>query len=208
MTTAATLLLALISTSAFAFKGEGPGKLLRPSFSTASVCSASRPEFLSEVRTDFAGSLNSLPQTLLVARDAEYYVEGKRGEETIKLHGYQSFLKKASAAHIICGSASQATERFSLLAPTLIDTHKKPRVGQSLWQFQMMTDGGKFSFWNLKSPSFGSEQNVETLMKESGATYKVYQRSHDEFELLVTKKEGDITQYLSIRYDAVRNMRQ
>jgi hypothetical protein len=71
----------------------------------------------------------------------------------------------------------------------------------------MMTDAGKFSFWNLKSSSFGSQQNVEALLKESGATYKMYQRSHDEFELLVTKKEGTITQYLSIRYDAVESSR-
>jgi hypothetical protein len=196
----------LLSSASFAFKGDGAGKLLRPAFSAAKECS-SRPEFLAEMRTEFSGSFAHLPQTLLVARDAEFYVEGTRGADAVQLHGYQSFLKKNSKAQVLCGKASPSGERFSLVAPTLIDTNKKPRVGQSLWQFQMMTDAGKFSFWNLKSSSFGSQQNVEALLKESGATYKMYQRSHDEFELLVTKKEGTITQYLSIRYDAVESSR-
>jgi hypothetical protein len=206
MTTAKALVLVLISTTSFAFKSEGPGKLLRPSFKEAPACD-SRPEFLSEIRTDFTSNLQQLPPTVLVAREAEFYVEGTRENTPVKLHGYQSFLRKNPTSQVLCGKAPTTGERFSLLAPTLIDTNKNPRVGQSLWQFQMMSDGGKYSFWNLKSPSFGAGQNIEALLKESGATYKVYQRSHDEFELLVTKKEGTITQYLSIRYDAVESSR-
>lgn len=204
MTTFGSLLLTLLATTSFAFKSEGPGKLLRPIFKEAPECS-SRPEFLSEVRTDFSSSLNHLPQTLLVARDVEYYVEGKRGEESVKLHGYQSFVKQN--AQVVCGKPSVTAERFTLVAPTLIDNNQKPKVGQSLWQFQIMTEGKKVSFWNLKSSSFGSAPDLQNLLKDSGATYKVYQRSHDEFELLVTKKEGDITQYLSIRYDSIGNVR-
>lgn len=202
MTTFGSLLMTLLATTSFAFKSEAPGKLLRPNFKEAPECS-SRPEFLSEVRTDFSSSLTHLPQTLLVARDVEYYVEGKRGEDAVKLHGYQSFVKKN--AQVVCGKPTPMGERFSLVAPTLIDNNQKPKVGQSLWQFQIMTEGNKVSFWNLKSSSYGVEPNLESLLKDSGATYKVYQRSHDEFELLVTKKEGEITQYLSIRYDSIGN---
>lgn len=206
MKTAATLLLILISTTSFAFKSDKPGKILRPSFTSAPACEA-RPEFLSEMRTEFTSSLQHLPQTVLVAREAEYYIEGQKGEKEIRMHGYETFLKKNSS-QVLCGNGPEIAERFSLVAPTLIDTHKKPRVGQSFWQFQMMTEGGKFSLWNLKSPSLSTTQNIESFLKESGASYKMYQRSHDEFELLVIKKEGGVTQYLSIRYDAVRNFRQ
>lgn len=205
MNTAASLLLVLISTTSFAFKSEKAGKILRPSFVAAPACEA-RPDFLSEIRTEFTSSLQHLPQTVLVARDVEYYVEGQRDEKTIRLHGYESFLKKNSS-QVLCGNGPEMTERFSLVAPTLIDTHKKPRVGQSLWQFQMMSEGGKFSLWNLKSPSLTASENVESLIKQSGASYKLYQRSHDVFELLVVKKEGGVTQYLSIRYDAVGSFR-
>ncbi len=203
MKTSGFLLLVLLSTSSFAVKQQPFGRLLQPQFSSAPACEG-RPEFLTEMRNDFVGTISRLPETVLIAREAEFYIEGKQKGEPVKLHGHQSFLQKSSDSQVLCGTAGQEIkERFSLLAPTLIDTHKKPRVGQSLWQFQMMTEGSRFSFWNLKSPSFQEKESLEDWMKSTGAFYKIYQRSHDEYELLLVKKEGDITQYLSIRYDAI-----
>ncbi|WP_373998358.1 hypothetical protein [Bdellovibrio bacteriovorus] len=206
MKTSGFLLLVLLSTSSFAVKNADAGRLLQPQFSTAPACDE-RPEFLNEMRADFVGTLSRLPETLLVARDAEFYVEGQ-GQET-KLYGYQSFLKgQSSEPSVLCGnSKEEGRRRFALFAPTLIDTYKKPKVGQSLWQFQMMTDGSKFSFWNLKSPSFPQKEQLEAWIQSAGAQYKIYQRSHNEYELLLVKKDGETTQYLSIRYDAVKSLK-
>ncbi len=206
MKTSGILLLVLLSTSSFAVNQDSIGRLLQPQFAAAPACT-SRPEFLTEMRSDFVATLGHLPETVLVARDAQYYVEGKHAGEALKLHGYQSFLK-TSPSQVLCGTGSQnLKERFSLFAPTLIDTHKKPKVGQSLWQFQMMTEGEKYSFWNLKSPSAQNMDEMEKWLKERGAQYKFYQISHNEFELLLVKKDKEVTQYLSIRYDSVPNLR-
>lgn len=203
MKTSGFLLLVLISTTSFAFKGEAPGKLLRPQFMTAPACD-NRPEFLTELRSEFVGSLKRLPETVLVARDVEYYVESTSGAEKTRLHGYQSFMKASVSGQILCGNVSQDLgQRFSLLAPTLIDTHKKHRAGQSLWQFQLLTEAQRFSFWNLKSAAMPQNENLEEWLESSGAQYKIYQRSHTEFELMLVKKEGETSQYLSVRYDAV-----
>ncbi|WII72506.1 hypothetical protein QJS83_01310 [Bdellovibrio sp. 22V] len=208
MKTAGFLLLVLLSTSSFAVKRDYAGKILQPQFSTAPACEE-RPEFLTEIRNEFVGTLSRLPETVLVARDAEFYVEGQNAGHDLKLYGYQSFLQTSAASQILCGNASgELRSRFSLLAPTLIDTNKKPRTGQSLWQFQMMADGNKFSFWNIKSPSFADKGTLEKWIQSSGAVYKVYQRSHNEYELLLVKKDKDSTQYLSIRYDAVASLRK
>lgn len=207
MKTSWVLLLVLLSTTSFAVKRDPAGRMLRPEFRSAPECQE-RPEFLSEMRNDFLGSLSKLPETVLVAREAEFYVESAGKTEPLKLHGYQSFLQKDAASEVLCGnSAVDAKERFALFAPTLIDTHKNPRVGQSLWQFQMMADGSKYSFWNMKTPSFKSNGALEDYLKTSGATYKIYQKSHTEFELLLVKKTADATEYLSITYDAVSHVK-
>ena len=170
MKTSGILLLALLSTSAFAVsnKSSSTGRLLQPEFNSAPHCQ-DRPEFLTEMRSgDFLGGLSRLPETVLVAREAEFYVEG--GSE-LKLYGYQSFLKKGpGSSQVLCGNhAPEARERFSLVAPTLIDTHKKSKIGQSLWQFQMVADGSKYSFWNMKSPSFTQQEALEQWAKSAGA---------------------------------------
>ncbi|MEK2646949.1 hypothetical protein [Bdellovibrio sp. BCCA] len=207
MKTPGFLLLALLSTSSFAVNKDISGRLIQPSFASAPACEE-RPEFLTEIRNDFVGTVSRLPEAVLVARDVEYYIEGKHGDEAVKLYGYQSFLQQTAASQILCGSTPQAgKERFSLLAPTLIDTRKQPKIGQSLWQFQLMTEGNKYSFWNLKSPALKNKTDLEKWLKSSGAQYKIYQRSHTEFELMLVKKEREVTQYLSIRYDSIPDMR-
>lgn len=165
--------------------------------------------FLTELRNDFLGSLSRLPETVLVAREVEFYVEGRERGEPVKLHGYQSFLKKdVGNSEVLCANAAvDLKERFSLFGPTLIDTRKQPKVGQSLWQFQMMTEGNKYSFWNFKSPSFKEGETLEKYLNSTGATYKIYQKTHTEYELLLVKQGEGLTQYLSITYDAVPHLK-
>lgn len=208
MKTSGFLLLVLLSTTSFAVKRDPAGRLLRPDFHAASECQE-RPEFLSEMRNDFLGTLSRLPETVLVAREAEFYVEGTEKGDDVKLHGFQSFLShETSSAEVLCANAApDLKERFALFAPTLIDTRKEARVGHSLWQFQMMVDSGKYAFWNMKTPSFKPSQNLEDYLKASGATYKIYQKSHDEYELMIVKKSDSTTEYLLIIYDAIPSLK-
>lgn len=199
MRTSGFLLLLLISAASFALKKELAGKLHIPHFQEAKACDG-RPDFLTEVRSDFIGTLNQLPEAVLVARAVEYYVEFERG---LRVHGYQSLQSPNSKSRILCGSGGELNQRFSLLAPTLIDTHKKRNDGHSLWQFQLLTDVDRFSFWNLRSVGLKRLSDLEDWIKSNGARYKVYQRTHTEFELMIVKQSAQGTQYLSVRYDAV-----
>ncbi len=208
MKTSGFLLLVLLSTTSFALKRDPAGRLLRPEFHSAPDCQE-RPEFLTELRNDFLGSLSRLPETVLVAREVEFYVEGNQKGEPVKLHGYQSFLKKdVGSSEVLCAnSAPDLKERFALFGPTLIDTRKQPKVGQSLWQFQMMAEGSKYSFWNFKTPSFQQNETLEKYLKGTGASYKIYQKTHTEYELLLVKQIEGVTQYLSITYDAIPHLK-
>ncbi len=209
---AAMLVLPVVisATAAFALKQEtNTGKLSIPKFQESPECSV-RPDFLTEARTEIVGSLDKLPQIgLLVARDAEYYVEGHTDSAaSIKVHGYQSFVKPNSATKIICGqSAKTYQERFVAFAPTLIDTTSDRKVGDSVWQFQILADKDKFSIWNMKMPFSNSEKNLDKVLTQMGTKYRLYQISHNEYEMMVIQEANGITQYLSIRYDAVASIK-
>lgn len=201
------LCLTLVSPPVFALKSK-PGRLIAPAFAEARECT-NRPEFLTETRTEVPGGLEALPKTVLVARDAEMWIEGKLESEgkAIRAHSYQSFVraKTRHLGRILCGSSSEEfADRFSLHAPTLIDISEDKKVGNSFWQFQIIGDGKNFSAWNKKSGLFSAESNLEKSLKDLKAQYRLYQIGHNEFELLVQKETGGVLQTLSIRYEALR----
>lgn len=193
------LLLFVISAAssnvAHALKEPQVGKLLRPEYQKVTAC-ADRPEFVSEVRLEPVGSLDKLPSMgVLVAREAEYYIEGQteRGAP-VKVHGYQSFVAD-SKNKILCGTGSHnMQERFSVMAPTLIDTTQAQKIGNSVWQFQILAKGDQFSAFNMKS--LGNLAKV-------GSQYQIYQVSPNEYEMMVVQEKQGVRQYLSIRYDAI-----
>ncbi len=196
----------VVSTLAHANKKDERGLFFRPTWTAAPLC-ADRPDFLSEPRSESMTSFSDLPSVVLIARDAEYFIEGHKDNERMKLYGYQSFLRP-QAGRVLCGDASEKIkDRMSVWAPTLIDNQEEATVGQSVWQFQMLVDSGRFAFWNFKKPSLETRQGLESLIKASGATFKIYQRAHDEYEVLIVKKEGPMIQYLTVRYDAIRKMK-
>lgn len=208
MKSALLFLLGVSTTSAYALKQQvQPGKLLGPSYQTTSECSA-RPSFINESRTEILGSIDKLPSVgVLVAREAEYYVESTLGTP-VKVHGYQSFLKSKSKAKIVCGNGAKGVhERFSVFAPTLIDTTVAQKVGSSLWQFQILADEDKFSVWNMKRPLATKNEQIESLLGKSNTKYRLFQLSHNEYELLVIQESKGSTQYLSVKYDAVSNIK-
>lgn len=198
------LLVFIISASAsnvaLATKPLMSGKLVQPEYQKVTAC-GEKPEFLSEVRLEPVGSLDKLPSMgVLVAREAEYYIESKSGS-ALKVHGYQSFVSK-SKNKILCGAgAKDLRERFALEAPTLIDTTQAQKIGNSMWSFQILSNGEQFSAFNMKSLT-GSHQMEKNLAK-IGSRYQIYQVSPNEYEMMVVQEDQGVRQYLSIRYDAI-----
>ena len=206
---AALFLLPIISAAtAYALTQEPKaGKMVLPTFQQSSACSE-RPDFLTESRTEIVGTIDKLPQMgVLIARDAEYYVEGQTETGSpIRVHGYQSFIK--SKTKILCGENSKGVrERYSVFAPTLIDTTIAHKTGNSVWQFQIMANEDQFSAWNFKSPVADDNEKLGKVLSKMGSKYKIYQTGHNEYELMVIQENKGVTEYLSIRYDAVRNVK-
>lgn len=182
--------------------------LTKLNFTMAPNCEG-RPEFITEVRPEIIGGFEKLPQLVLVAHEAEYYVETKNSDANLKVHSYQSFTtgSEKEKSKIVCGN-TKSTEnlRYSLFAPTLIDTTKTQKVGQSLWQFQVLSDKEGFSVWNQRSLAFNDGENLEKALMKFGGNYRIYQLSHDQYEVVVSKDTEGATQYLSIKYDAVKSL--
>lgn len=202
---AATLLSVQPAIAVMSPKG---GRLLTPLFFKASDCQE-RPEFLSELRTEVPGGFEALPKAVLVARDAEMWVEGPASGSgnDLRVHAYQSFMKAPtrSLGKILCGSSSaELMDRFSLHAPTLIDGSKDKKVGNSFWQFQVIADRQSYSVWNKKSSLFSQAEKIEKVMKDLKATYRLYQIGHNEYELLVQREDAGVIQTLSVRYEALK----
>jgi hypothetical protein len=195
---------AIGSNVAHALKEPLKGKLVLPNYQTVSAC-GERPDFLSESRTELVGSIDKLPQMgLLVAREAEYYIDGKtEGGLPVRVHGYQSFVAH-SKNQILCGAGAKGVqERFSLIAPTLIDTTVAQKTGSSLWQFQILAKEDQFSAWNIKSPLGAGPAAMAKALSKPGTQYHMYQVGYNEYEMMVIRESKGVKQYLSVRYDAV-----
>lgn len=181
-------------------------RIFKPSFIEAATCAA-RPEFVSSLTKESQiKDLNSLPKNLiLVAKDAEYYVEGL-SEKNLRIHSFQSFAGQRKAAEVLCGSATaqSAGLRLQMSAPTIIDFTPTQKIGNSLWSFQLQTSQNQVSAWNRKSPVVA---NKFDKLFENGTDVRVFQLSHDEFEIVISKKEDGILKAVSIRYDAISNFR-
>ncbi|MGZ3745629.1 MAG: hypothetical protein ACXWRE_01035 [Pseudobdellovibrionaceae bacterium] len=179
---------------------------IKISFLAAPNCEG-RPDFITEVRSEIIDGFMKLPSVALVAKEAEYYIESKNTENSLKIHSFQSFLnpKAKNESKIICGQVKGAEAfRFSLFAPTLIDMTRSQRIGQSFWQFQLLTDKEGFSIWNKRSLAFIEGENIEKALMKFGGIYRIYKLSHDQYEVVVSKDTGNIAQYLSVKYDVIR----
>lgn len=201
------LLTALgVALPATALKTSSRSQLLNPSRVLAPACGATRPAFLTrENRTEISGGFESLPKKAFVAREAQMWVESQDEKNPLKLHAYQSFERNKETAQVLCGNApTSLAERFSLMAPTLVDLNPTKEVGNSLWQFQVIADRGTYSVWNKKSHSMTKSVSLESLFKNRKSSYRLYQVGQNEYELLVQKDVDGVTQTLSVRYESLR----
>ncbi|PIS11781.1 MAG: hypothetical protein COT73_02160 [Bdellovibrio sp. CG10_big_fil_rev_8_21_14_0_10_47_8] len=159
----------------------------------------SRPGFLTNAFPSV--SLKSLPALVFVGKQADYYVEGKK--KNLRLWGQQSFTR--GEEKIICATlpSSQESDAFAIYAPALIDLSEEKKTGNSYWQFHMMVRPDKIGIWNKASRLFSKSRDLEEGLKKIGAQYQFFQRSRDEYELFLIRETDSITEYLSIRFDAV-----
>lgn len=188
-------------------KKEPMSGFIRLSFVEVRNCEG-RPDFITEVRPEIIGGFKKLPRIVLIAKEAEYYVESKTSESNLKIHSYQSFttMDPKEKSKIICGNAKSTENlRFSLFAPTLVDTTNTMKIGQSLWQFQILSSKDGFSVWNKRSLALAEGENLEKALIPFGGNYRIYQLSSDQYEVVVSKDTEGVAQYLSIKYDAVKS---
>jgi hypothetical protein len=183
-------------------------QILRQNSMDAHQCDG-RPDFITEVRPEMLGGFEKLPSLILVAHEADYYVEAKNGSADVRVHSYQSFAHADSQGQskIVCGTAKNLeSNRFALFAPTLIDTTHAQKVGQSLWQFQMVTDKKGFAVWNQRSLASSDRESLERNVLEFGGNYRIYQLGAKLYEVVISKEENGVIQYLSVKYDAINSI--
>lgn len=135
------------------------------------------------------------------------WVEGRDEGKNVKIHSYQSFVRPKEHAYgkILCGTTPENfANRFSMMAPTLIDASSDRKVGNSMWQFQVIADAKGYSVWNKQSPSFSRAEGLDKTFKGQHVNYHLYQISHNEFELVVEQNTGGMSETLSVRYEALR----
>lgn len=203
-----SLTLLTVASVSEAVKKPKVGRLSKPLLFEAPECGDQRPEFLTGSRQEVPGGWKSLPKTVLVARDAQVWVEGKtKSGSPVRLFAVQSFVNPETRqfGRVVCGQSPQDFhERFSLIAPTLIDASPDRKVGDSVWQFQVIANAGQFSVWNRKSPSMTRSTTIKNLLETEGSGYRLFQVGQREFDLVVQKDVAGVTQTLVIRYEALR----
>lgn len=208
-TAALSLMIWTTSTHAFtpaASRMPASNRLFKPQSVLTQKCQQ-RPDFLMVAR---GKEIKTLPSGIvLIAKDAEYYVESQNLNEAsnLQIHSYQSFTEKTSSPEVLCAqSPFVEPKRFELNAPTLIDLTHKKKVGNSLWSFQVQSSQGQASAWNRKSPMaiHNTKDLFEQLKTTSKAEARLYQLGANEYELIITQKENNTLKSISIRYDALR----
>lgn len=163
-----------------------------------------RPEFLTHPKVESVSRFEQLPKALYVAQEVEYYVEGSSPSgQPVQAYSVQSFESKNlnKNPEVVCGDMSNdENRRYTMQAPTIIDSTINQKVGTTFWQFQLLSKDKELSAWNLKSPSLSRSIQLEKTLKDFKATYKIYQVSHNEFEVLLIKKEQGTQHYLKVKY--------
>lgn len=143
-----------------------------------------------------------VPKGVLVAREARFFVQSHHAAG-YRLQSFQSFLnsKQKSSPRIVCGSSEMPLKtRFSMLAPTLIDTDtEKPR--NAFWQFQIVADETLISPWNTRSLAVSSSDPVEKLVEKLGYNMKINKLSPHSYEIIFLQKTAEHSQALSMIYD-------
>jgi hypothetical protein len=165
-----------------------------------SICDKS-PEYLNLQRaTPSLKNFESLPKLIFVGHTAEHFVQLKSGK--LKMWSQHSFKQGKSWVH--CADVGEDSDFSSALyGPTLIDQTLGQTVGNSFWQFHLTSKNKQLGVWNRKSRLGGVGQSIDEFLQKLGIQAQVFQVTHDEFDLVLTKETALATEILVIRYDSV-----
>lgn len=158
------------------------------------TCPDRRPELFDEPQ--MITTVAALPVSVLVARTADVWLESKTtGLKIWARHNFKSGQKSFVCADLPVGAEAHA----SVPLVVLNDRTKAKKVGDSLWQFQVMAKAGKLGLWNQKS----GLMTVTELLDLSKSRWKTEftQGVLDEHKLRSSQQLGDLEAVSLIRYD-------
>ena len=177
------------------------GKIKVPSLQQVQKCDQ-RPAFLNPEHSLNPIQAQLIQNQVLVGKKAEFYVEAPNGDGSLS-QVYTSQVFKDKKSKVICGQSQDAKKMFSIFAPTLIDNSAEKKVGDSFWQFQINAQTNQFASWNRRTQAFKGSQILEKTLASVGADYKIYQISEKEIQIIFSKEQDGVSQFLSIQYDLV-----
>ncbi len=150
-----------------------------------------QPDFVNQHKEELTQGIEGLPKLILVGRKAFYYVESKNGQT--RMQSEQDFENGKSKVN--CATLKdRKSQSFSLYAPVLLDLTGQKSIKNTLWQFQVMANAKEVGVWNQMTV-FGSKWT------DQNAKVKVYQITHEEYEILLTRETENKIEHLSVRFD-------
>lgn len=150
-------------------------------------------------RQELSKAWESLPGVVLVAKKAHLVVEG----DGFRSESLQNFLKPGSAPQVCVTGDTKQSQRFSILAPTLIDLTSSANTGSSVWNFQLITEKKQVRAWNLLSRVSTTSFDLSKIFKDQGAVEKYYRLGAADYEIVVTKEIGGKSVTLTVTFDSV-----
>jgi len=160
-------------------------------------CVESRPELFAEPRVVITES--SLPSAVFVAKSADVWLESK--QSGLKIWAKHNF-KSGQKSFVCADLPAEISTHASIPLVVLNDRTSSKKVGNSLWQFQIMAKEGKLGLWNQKSGILTVEDFLHN--PKSGWKREHYTSLTEEFFLRSSQNFSDLEVTSLIRYDLVR----
>ncbi len=155
-------------------------------------------------RVELTKSWESLPAKMLIAMRAYMIVEG----DGYRAESMQDFLNpNAKVGECLSRDEKSAPikskQRFSVLAPTIIDLTVDKKTGSSVWNFQLFLEKDKVSSWNSISKASNQNFDLSKLFKEQGFQEKYYRLRGNQYEIVAFKEVNGKSVTISIIFETV-----
>lgn len=171
-----------------------PGRAEPAKPETVSACPAHRPAVFDEIRSPLARA--ALPEKVLLAREANLWIENPR--TGLKIWARHNF--KTGKKSFVCADLPAQTEQhLSVPLVVLWDRTKEGKVGDSLWQMQVMANKTKLGLWSQKT----GLMSVRDLLQARGGPWKFDFTDGvlDETVLRSSSRQAELSLTAVIRFD-------
>lgn len=161
---------------------------------SVSRCPANRPALFDEIRSPLAKA--ALPEKVLLAREANLWVEDARSG--LKIWARHNF--KTGKKSFVCANLPPNTDKH-LSVPLIVlwDRTPETKIGDSLWQMQVMANKSKLGLWSQKT----GLMSVGDLLNARQSPWKIEFTDGvlDETILRSVSRQGDLNLTAVIRLD-------